>query len=96
MERLVELAERLNAGKRISLAFRGNRLLVALRTDENLFEGGSVLKEATDRDRAEELLRELRMIYDVVDVLDLGEEPARHEAPGAGRVETAHGVAAGE
>lgn len=80
MERLVSLADRLDARKRMSLAFRGNRLLVALRTDADFFEGGGVLKDATDRQRADELLSEIQMIFDVVDVLDLGEHRSAREA----------------
>ncbi|MDQ0315014.1 DUF3137 domain-containing protein [Amorphus orientalis] len=93
MERLVSLAGRLNAGKRMSLAFRGNRLLVALRTDADFFEGGAVGKDATDRERAEELLREIQMIFNVVDVLDLGERRTGGEG-GKGDGTRAGGISA--
>lgn len=80
MERIVGLAQKLNAEQggnhHLAMSFTGPNLVVAIRSDTDFFEGGSVLKQADDKARAEELMAELGMIHDVVDVLELGtDEP---------------------
>lgn len=73
MERLTELANRLGSARQLVMAFNGHDLMLALRSNENRFEGGSIFKSYLEggRERADELFDELHLIHEVIDVLDL-------------------------
>lgn len=71
MERLKELATHFGDLRNVSFAFSDTDLLVCLRTIDDRFEGGSLFKSFATRDRAEQLVEELGLIFTVIDVLNL-------------------------
>lgn len=71
MERLTELAGHFGNPRGLSVAFTGSDLLIVVRSGQDRFEGGSLFKPAVERERADELLEELKLIYRIVDVLNL-------------------------
>jgi len=71
MERLVALGEALDLDRPVSLAFSGDNLLIAARSSRGFFEGGHIFSSFAKRERAEKLIRELSIIYDIIEVLNL-------------------------
>lgn len=71
MERLIALREHFSKEHGLSVAFSGNDLLICLRSGKDRFEGGSLFRNLSHRERAESLLAELEEILSIVDVLDL-------------------------
>lgn len=73
MERLTELAGQFGNPRGLSLAFDGQDLLIAVRSKEDRFEGGHIFKSFLERERAEELLDELALVFEIVDILNLAD-----------------------
>ncbi len=71
MERLTALAEHLSARNALAFAFQDNDLLIAFHSKVGHFEGGSLFKPLENPERSKQLLEELRMIYDLVERLNL-------------------------
>ncbi len=71
MERLTELAGHFGNTRGLSVAFDENDLLIAVRSNQDRFEGGGLFESTTERKRADELLEELGLIYAIIDVLNL-------------------------
>lgn len=70
MERIRHLSHMVGRGN-LQLAFDKGRLLLAIKKSENSFEGGSAFSDLSDISHIEKTLRELTLIYDVVDSLRL-------------------------
>ena len=70
MERIRHLSQMVGRGN-LQLAFDKGRLLLAIKKSENSFEGGSVFSDLSDISHIEKNIRELTLIYDVVDKLRL-------------------------
>ncbi|MCD7060706.1 DUF3137 domain-containing protein [Pelagibacterium xiamenense] len=76
MERIVELTERLNNRRGVSMAFMDNRLLINVRIGSaaRRFEIGNVFRPIRDgRERARNLLSELELVTSIIDSLDLAD-----------------------
>lgn len=71
MERLTALAEHLQARNALSFAFQDNDLLIAFHSMVGHFEGGSLFKPLENQERAKELLKELQIIYELIERLNL-------------------------
>ncbi|PCI34387.1 MAG: hypothetical protein COB54_00925 [Alphaproteobacteria bacterium] len=70
MERICSLSAAVGAGN-LQMAFDRGRLLLAIKKGDDSFEGGSAFSNLTDITRIEKTIRELTLIYDVVDKLRL-------------------------
>ncbi len=70
MERIRHLSQMVGRGN-LQLAFDKGRLLLAIKKSENSFEGGSAFSDLSDTRHIEKTIRELTVIYDVVDSLRL-------------------------
>jgi len=70
MERIRHLGERVGHDN-LQLAFDRGRLLLAIKKNENSFEGGSAFSDLTDLTRIRKSIEDLTLIYDVVDRLRL-------------------------
>ncbi len=70
MERARDLSEAVGP-RNLQLAFDKGRLLLAIKKGDNSFEGGSAFSDLTDITRIEKTIKELTLIYDVVDKLRL-------------------------
>jgi len=70
MERITTLAD-LFGKKAVDMAFLDNRLIVSVRVTENQFEAGGMFKGMTDTSRIETLAKELCVVFDIVDTLNL-------------------------
>jgi hypothetical protein len=70
MERIRDLTAAVGNGN-LQLAFDHGRLLLAIKKGEDSFEGGSAFSDLTDISRIEKTIKELTLIYDVVDKLRL-------------------------
>lgn len=70
MERIATLAD-LFGKKAVDMAFLDNRLIVSVRVTENQFEAGGLFKGMTDTSRIETLAKELCVVFDIVDTLNL-------------------------
>lgn len=75
MERLTELSGHFNTSWALHAAFDGNDLLISIRATKNMFEGGGLLEPALARKRANDLLEELKLIFSIIEVLDLSDAP---------------------
>lgn len=76
MERIVELAGRLNNRRGVSMAFMDDRLLIAIRIGSvaRRFEIGNVFREVRDgKERARNLLAELELVTSIIDSLNLSD-----------------------
>lgn len=71
MERLTDLASRFGNPRTLSVAFDGTDLLITVRGNEDRFEGGGIFKSFAERERAQTLLTELSLVFEIVDVLNL-------------------------
>lgn len=71
MERLVDLADHFGNQRNVSLAFSGSDLLIAVRTSDDRFEGGSIFQPLADHGRVEALVRELSLVFEIIDILKL-------------------------
>ncbi|RED46156.1 DUF3137 domain-containing protein [Aestuariispira insulae] len=69
MERLVDLSRHFDRG--LQLAFDQDRLYLAGPKRENMFEAGSVFSDLTDTKYVAETLAEIRIILDIIDILNL-------------------------
>ncbi|VAX07351.1 Possible Galanin [hydrothermal vent metagenome] len=70
MERTRRLNHMVGSGN-LQLAFDKGRLLLAIKKPANSFEGGTAFSNLTDITRIEKTIKELTLIYDVVDKLRL-------------------------
>ncbi|PCI47776.1 MAG: hypothetical protein COB49_06725 [Alphaproteobacteria bacterium] len=70
MERIRDLNAVVGSGN-LQLAFDRGRLLLALKKDGNSFEGGHIFSDLTDITRIEKTIKELMVIYNIVDKLRL-------------------------
>lgn len=70
MERMMDLADAFGDGLP-EFCFTDNRLLVSLPVKHNHFEAGDAFAPTTDLARVEDLLRELRKVIDVIEILKL-------------------------
>ena len=70
MERIMALAEHVGQ-KQVELAFLDDHLLLSIRVSEDQFEAGGLFADMTDTKRIESLIKELCLVYDVVDTLKL-------------------------
>lgn len=60
-----------------AVAFTGQDMLIATRSLKNRFEGGSVFKPfevSVNRERAEKLARELQLVPDIIDIMNLEDD----------------------
>jgi hypothetical protein len=71
MERLTKLSGLFNSPWALHAAFAGNDLLISIRVTKNMFESGGLMEPALARQRTDELLEELRMIFSIIEVLGL-------------------------
>ncbi|MGI6409485.1 MAG: DUF3137 domain-containing protein [Gammaproteobacteria bacterium] len=76
MERLLELDEllgdtRRGKGSNLYAGFIGGNLLIAIRTTQNRFEGGSLFENVVQFTRVEDLLKEIRLIHATIETLNL-------------------------
>ncbi|MGE0755267.1 MAG: DUF3137 domain-containing protein [Alphaproteobacteria bacterium] len=70
MERLLQLSE-LFGSKAIQCSFYDNRLLLMISSKENRFETGSIFEPATFVDDINTILREMQLIFQIIDILKL-------------------------
>jgi len=70
MERIRHLGQRVGHDN-LQLAFDRGRLLLAIKKNENSFEGGNAFSDLTDLSRIQKSIEDLTLIYDVVDNLRL-------------------------
>ncbi|WP_321394613.1 DUF3137 domain-containing protein [Emcibacter sp.] len=70
MERIKKLAA-LVGSENLQLAFDRGNLYLSIRKSENSFEGGSMFSNFADPERVEKSARELALIYDIVQLLQL-------------------------
>lgn len=70
MERTRDLSNAVGLSN-LQMAFDRGRLLLAIRKGSDSFEGGSAFSDLTDITRIEKTIKELTLIYDVVDKLRL-------------------------
>lgn len=80
MRRMHELQRRLGAD-RPSLALAGDRVLLAIRSKKDRFEGGSLFKPLDDPGRIEGLLREFGDLFDLAEALGHALKLERARAP---------------
>ena len=80
MRRLHELQHRLGSD-RPSLALAGDRVLLAIRSKKDRFEGGSLFKRLDDPARIEALLTEFDDLFDLADALGHALKLERARAP---------------
>lgn len=71
MERLTNLSGHFSNPWNLHAAFAGNSLLISIRLTKNMFEGGGLLEPALARKRADDLIKELRLVSDIIEMLDL-------------------------
>ena len=69
MERLVELARLFRHTPQ--LAFVDNRLMIAVNTGEDHFEGGSAFSNLADPKHARALAREISVVFQIIETLQL-------------------------
>ena len=70
MERLNELAE-VFGGKNIQCCFFGNELFIMIPLKKDMFEPGSIFEPEDFIDDSKSLLKELNLIFSIVDTLKL-------------------------
>lgn len=70
MERIMALAEHIGQ-KSVEMAFLDDHLLLSIRVTKDQFEGGGMFQSMTDAARIEELLKEICLVYDVIDTLKI-------------------------
>ncbi len=70
MERTRSLSNAVGS-RNLQLAFDKGRLLLAIKKGSDSFEGGHIFSDLTDINRIEKTIKELTLIYDVVDKLRL-------------------------
>lgn len=61
----------MSLAKSVSVAFVDNQMLIAISTEKDCFEGGSLFKTLKDRERVEALLVELQVVPQILDTLSL-------------------------
>ena len=79
MERLQDLRNQVSdnksaRGANMYVAFSGGNLMIAIHTDKDRFEGGSLFKNVVQFERVDELITEIRLIYKIIDVLNLTDQ----------------------
>jgi len=79
MERLQDLRNQVSDNKsarsaNMYVAFSGGNLMIAIHTDKDRFEGGSLFKNVVQFERVDELITEIRLIYKIIDVLNLTDQ----------------------
>lgn len=70
MERLVQLSEAFRSTK-IECSFYDNKLLMLIPITQNLFEPGSIFEPEDFVDDAKTLLKEMNLIFQIIDILKL-------------------------
>ena len=70
MERILKLNE-LYAGKSIELSFMNNKLMLAICTEENLFEACSFFKSNVNKKQAMIIYRQFCTIFSIIEILKL-------------------------
>lgn len=73
MERLTELADYLGARGALSFAFDKQNVLIAFNSGRAHFEGGNLFTPLETPERAKALLRELELIYELIERLKLSD-----------------------
>jgi hypothetical protein len=72
MERLLNLSESFK-GQSIECSFYDNKLLMMISIKDNLFEPGSIYDSEDFVDDAKSLLKEMNMIFQIIDILKLNQ-----------------------
>ena len=73
MERLLELND-VFEGKGVQCSFYKDTLLIMIPSDKDFFEAGSIFKREDFIDDAKALLKEMNMIFSVIDILKLDQD----------------------
>ena len=73
MERLLELND-VFGGKGVQCSFNKETLLIMIPSSKDLFEAGSIFKREDFVDDAKDLLKEMNLIFSVVDILKLDQD----------------------
>ena len=73
MERLLDLND-VFEGKGIQCSFYEKTLLITIPSDKDLFEAGSIFKREDFIDDAKALLKEMNLIFSVIDILKLDQD----------------------
>ena len=73
MERLLDLND-VFKGKGVQCSFYEKTLLITIPSNKDLFEAGSIFKREDFIDDAKALLKEMNLIFSVVDILKLDQD----------------------
>ena len=71
MERLLELSGLFSKNGVIQCSFYLNKLLLMIPSDKNRFEVGSIYQPATFIDDIDQILKEMTIIFQIIDILKL-------------------------
>jgi hypothetical protein len=71
MERLLELSGLFSKSGVIQCSFYLNKLLLMIPSDKNRFEVGSIYQPATFVDDINDILKEMAVIFQIIDILKL-------------------------